>query len=74
MDTDPWLVTTYTTDAAGGASVDLSLSGFSLGETNPVAGRVVVVHDASGSRIACGVLESTAGEIVQLGTCKVTYA
>jgi hypothetical protein len=27
----------------------------------------VVVHDSSGTRVACGVLESTPGEVVQLG-------
>ena len=72
METDPWnAYTTYTTDEAGGASVYLALSSFSLGGTNPVAGRVVVMHNGDGDRIACGVLESTPGEIVQLGTCKI---
>ena len=66
MDTDPWLTTTYASDANGAASVYLELDDFSLGGTNPVAGRTIVVHDSSGNRIGCGVLESTAGEVVSL--------
>ena len=66
MDTDPWLTTTYASDANGVASVYLELDDFSLGGTNPVAGRTIVVHDSSGNRIGCGVLESTAGEVVSL--------
>jgi Cu/Zn superoxide dismutase len=68
MDVDPWLVTTYTSDANGVASLSLDVDDYSLQGTNPVAGRTVVFHDATGARIGCGVIEATSGEIVNLGT------
>jgi Cu/Zn superoxide dismutase len=64
---DPWLTTSYMTNAMGVASVELSLDDFSLGGDYPVAGRALVVHAANGDRIGCGVLMSTAGEVVSLG-------
>ena len=66
MSVDPWLNTTYDSDTTGVATVSLQVEDFSLGGTNPVAGRTIVVHDSSGNRIGCGVLESTAGEVVSL--------
>ena len=67
MDVDPWLVTTYTSDASGVASLELTVDDYTLNDGYPVAGRTVVVHDAAGARIGCGVIESTAGEIATLG-------
>jgi len=64
---DPWLTTSYMTNSMGVASVELSLDDFSLGGDYPVAGRAMVVHAANGDRIGCGVLMSTAGEVVTLG-------
>ena len=63
---DPWLTTTYTSDENGVATVNLSMSDFTLTGDYPVAGRCLVVHDACGCRIGCGVIESTPGEVVQL--------
>ena len=68
MDPDPWLVTTYTSNTNGVATVSLELDSFSLTGTNPVAGRTVVVHNAAGGRVACGVLDSTAGEVVNINS------
>ena len=68
MPTDPWADTTYASNAMGIASVDLAVGTFSLGGDYPVAGRVVVVHDTNGDRVGCGVLESTVGEVVTIGT------
>ena len=67
MSVDPWLTTTYDSDTTGVATVSLQVEDFSLGGTNPVAGRTIVVHDSSGIRIGCGVLQTTAGEIVSVG-------
>ena len=67
MNVDPWLVTTYTSDASGVASLELTVDDYTLNDGYPVAGRTVVVHDAAGARIGCGVIESTAGEIATLG-------
>ena len=64
---DPWLTTSYMTNSMGVSSVELSLDTFSLGGDYPVAGRAMVVHAANGDRIGCGVLMSTAGEVVTLG-------
>jgi Cu/Zn superoxide dismutase len=67
MSSDPWSSTTYESNADGLAGVNFKVDSFSLAGTNPVAGRVVVVHDSSGTRVACGVLESTVGEVVTFG-------
>jgi Cu/Zn superoxide dismutase len=67
MDVDPWLVTTYTSDGNGVANFGIDVADFTLNDAYPVAGRVVVVHDAAGERTGCGVLDSTAGEIATLG-------
>jgi Cu/Zn superoxide dismutase len=67
MSVDPWLTTTYDSDTTGVATVSLQVEDFSLGGTNPVAGRTIVVHDSSGIRIGCGVLQTTAGQIVSVG-------
>jgi Cu/Zn superoxide dismutase len=64
-DDDPWS-TTYTSDANGRATVKLSMSGFSLNDELPVSGRTVVVH-SSDTKIGCGLLEPTVGEVVTVG-------
>eukprot|EP00939_MAST-03C_sp_MAST-3C-sp1_P001969 g1969.t1 len=52
---DPW-TTTYTSDATGTAMGSFTVtSGYNVAEND---GRVIVVHDSSGTRIACGVLGS----------------
>ena len=58
----------YSANEKGLAEVHLSVVEFSLGGDYPVSGRVVVIHDASGNRAACGPLVSTAGEIVSLAS------
>lgn len=58
----------YSANENGLAEVDLSVVEFSLGGDYPVSGRVVVIHDKSGDRVACGPLVSTAGEIVSLAS------
>ena len=54
MATDPWNKVTYTSNNMHVTSVDKSMPFFSLMGVNPVLGRTVVVHDASGVKVACG--------------------
>ena len=61
MTSDPWSSTTYTSDENGVASVSFSVDDFSLGGSNPVAGRVIVVHDST-DKIACGIIEPSTGK------------
>ena len=68
MTVDPWLVTKYDSSATGVASLSLDVEDFSLTGTNPVAGRTVVFHDSAGTRIGCGVLVATSGEVVDLAS------
>ena len=68
MNVDPWLVTKYDSSATGVASLSLDVEDFSLTGTNPVAGRTVVFHDSAGTRIGCGVLVATSGEVVDLAS------
>ena len=63
---DPWS-TTYTSDENGVATVYIEMDDFSLTGDYPVAGRTIVVHASDGTRIGCGIIESTPGEVVQLG-------
>ena len=66
-ETDPWnLPVTYSSDSNGVSTIDIPMDGFSLTGEYPVAGRVIVVHDANGEKIGCGVIESTSGEVIQL--------
>ena len=62
---DPWS-TTYTSDEYGRASVSMFMSGFSLADELPVSGRTVVVHSST-SKVGCGLLEPTVGEVVSVG-------
>ena len=62
---DPWS-TTYTSDEYGRASVSMFMSGFSLADDLPVSGRTVVVHSST-SKVGCGLLEPTVGEVVSVG-------
>ena len=63
---DPW-TTTYASDAAGSASVDLTMAGFSLADAMPVLGRSTVTHRADGARAGCGLVGSPAAGVVELG-------
>jgi hypothetical protein len=65
---NPWTATTYSTNGVGVSNVAFSVDDFSVSGTNPVRGRVMVVHDSSGAGVACAVLASTAGEVVSLNT------
>jgi len=54
-ETDPWLLTTYTTDASGAANVSSVVEGFTVaGSTMAVYKRSVVFHEAGGARAGCG--------------------
>ncbi len=54
-------------NSAGVATLLFEVKGLSYGLANPVAGRVMVVHDSTGGRVACGVLKSIPGEVVTIG-------
>lgn len=56
---DPWTPVKYTSDAAGTASVELTIAGFSLTQALPVLDRAVVVHASSGARVGCGLIQPT---------------
>jgi len=54
---DPWTTVRYSTDSRGVANVAGDLvNGYSLDKDMPVAGRAVVIHNPSGSRVACGLI------------------
>lgn len=65
---DPWLDTTYCSDQDGNAQIKFSVEGFSLSGMYPVAGRAFVVHSSSGTRIGCGLLQSSTGEVASIST------
>eukprot|EP00413_Alexandrium_margalefii_P019761 CAMPEP_0204533988 /NCGR_PEP_ID=MMETSP0661-20131031/12612_1 /ASSEMBLY_ACC=CAM_ASM_000606 /TAXON_ID=109239 /ORGANISM="Alexandrium margalefi, Strain AMGDE01CS-322" /LENGTH=852 /DNA_ID=CAMNT_0051540413 /DNA_START=76 /DNA_END=2634 /DNA_ORIENTATION=- len=67
MSTDPW-TTTYTSDANGVAEIDLTLALFSPWNDYPVAGRALVIHNTAGTRVGCGLLEFTPGQVAHMGT------
>ena len=65
---DPWS-TTYTSNANGVATVELSFDDFSLEGTRPVAGRTIVVHLSSaysGARAACAVIVPSKAEVAEI--------
>ena len=55
---DPWGASTYTSDADGHAAADgpTILTGL---DAAAIDGKIVVVHDSTGNRIACGLISST---------------
>ncbi len=68
--TDAWLQTRWASDADGVAELREVVPGYGLtrdgalrglGGPTAVLGRTVVVHDASGARVACGVIEPAHG-------------
>jgi len=67
MPSDPWTTTTYTSNDKGASIVDMEVAGFGISDAMPVAGRAVVVHDAAGTRIGCGLLKVTTGYISHIG-------
>jgi len=63
MAKDPWLDVRYNSDVEGTSNVDSSItmmkgSGYSAADN---VGRAVVVHDAEGKRIGCGLLKEDDG-------------
>jgi len=65
---DPWLVTTYDTDANGNAAIDLEVPGFTMAGTLPIAGRAFVLHAANGDRVGCGLISPTTGDFASFET------
>jgi len=57
LESDPWKTTVYS--AEGGSSVQTSVSELAVTglSSDAILGRVMVVHDSTGARIACGVIE-----------------
>jgi len=70
---DPWARLAYITGAAtsttpGVTTISTTVEGFSLHAQSPVLGRAVVFHNAAGTRIACGLIRPSNGELVRLGS------
>lgn len=57
----------YVADSKGVAFLDKQIRGFSLTGSTPTLGRTIVVHDSSGVRVACGIVEPLHGETVDVG-------
>ena len=57
----------YVADSNGVAFIDKQIRGFSLTASTPTLGRTIVVHDSSGVRVACGIIEPLHGETVDVG-------
>lgn len=57
----------YVADSKGVAFIDKQIRGFSLTGSAPTLGRTIVVHDSSGVRVACGIIEPLHGETVDVG-------
>ena len=68
MATDPWNAVKYASDANGVALVNVTMAQFSLEGLNPVMGRAIVVHNAAGDRVGCGLIQPLAGEAVLLSS------
>ena len=72
LSSDPWNVVRYHTDASGVALIDETVAGFGggPGSIRGVAGRTVVIHSSSGTRIACGIIAPYAhgqADVVHIG-------
>jgi Cu/Zn superoxide dismutase len=59
---DPWTSTTWSSSSTGAASPEIMMSATTLTK-NPftMSGKVVVVHDSTGARVACGQLVPQTG-------------
>ena len=68
MATDPWLAVKYASDANGVALVNVTMPQFSLEGLNPVIGRAIVVHNAAGDRVGCGLINPLAGQVAVLNS------
>jgi len=55
--TDPWLSTTWTSDANGNANIDLTTYPFLVLAQNSTFLRTVVVHSSTGQCVACVILD-----------------
>jgi hypothetical protein len=63
---DPWVTTTYAGDGTNAKGSFVVNSGYTYGSN---VGRTVVVHNGSGEKIACGILQGTrAGVHIHAGT------
>jgi hypothetical protein len=60
MTEDPW-TGTYTVDADGKATFDLKYKDFSMSGSNPVGGRIIVLHANNNEKtpVACGVIPAS---------------
>jgi Cu/Zn superoxide dismutase len=67
MAIDPWFDVRYTADSRGVFQASLTIKDFSLTGLHPVMGRAIVIHDAGGVRVGCGLIEPSFGEIVHFG-------
>ena len=57
----------YETDTLGVAHISLAIDSFSLQDVMAVAGRAIVVHNSTGFRVGCGLIEPTAAKLVDMG-------
>jgi len=69
---DPWTPITYT--VTGGEASGVTIKVVTGVTSEDVAGRTVIVHDASGARIACGAIPDPRSQSVVTSASSVTFA
>ena len=66
---NPWTAT-FNADADGVAELSLIVSGYSIDEIMPVAGRTFVVESVGASRIGCGAIVPSKAEVARISKMK----